>query len=173
MEKPSHLALLKAVLALPFMVVVVIPFALVYFKVDLDQPPINSLNDTLRFSLAMVLVIVGFPLFSQSVILFMKIGRGTLAPWHPTKKIVVVSPYRYLRNPMILGVILILFAEGLFFKSNAILAWAIIFSIINHLYFVFKEETILENRFGNEYVEYKRNVPRWIPRLSGWRPEED
>jgi protein-S-isoprenylcysteine O-methyltransferase Ste14 len=52
------------------------------------------------------------------------------------------------------------------------LAWAILVFIINTVYFIFSEEPGLQKRFGEEYVEYKKNVPRWIPRLKPWKPME-
>lgn len=117
------------------------------------------------------LFIPGLLLFVQSIFLFIKIGRGTLAPWDPTKRLVVKSLYRYVRNPMILGVLTLLLAEGLFFRSLVILFWALLFFMINNVYFIRKEEPDLHKRFGQEYQEYKNHVPRWLPRLSGWNPE--
>jgi protein-S-isoprenylcysteine O-methyltransferase Ste14 len=45
---------------------------------------------------------------------------------------------------------------------------AFLFFAINHVYFILSEEPGLEKRFGQEYLEYKKNVPRWIPRLKPW-----
>ena len=114
-----------------------------------------------------VLLAIGLLLFIQSIILFAKIGNGTLAPWVPTKKLVVKSLYRHVRNPMILGVVLILLAESLLFKSAYIMVWAVLFFFICFTYFVFKEEPDLAKRFGEEYLGYKKNVPRWLPRIKG------
>jgi protein-S-isoprenylcysteine O-methyltransferase Ste14 len=100
---------------------------------------------------------------------FIRIGRGTLAPWSPTKKLVVSGLYRYVRNPMILGVWIVLFGEALALKSQNILIWAVSFFIINTIYFIVYEEPDLEDRFGNEYRDYKKHVFRWLPRL---RPYE-
>jgi protein-S-isoprenylcysteine O-methyltransferase Ste14 len=100
---------------------------------------------------------------------FIRIGRGTLAPWSPTKKLVVSGLYRYVRNPMILGVWIVLLGEALALKSQNILIWAVSFFIINTIYFIVYEEPDLEDRFGNEYRDYKKHVFRWLPRL---RPYE-
>jgi protein-S-isoprenylcysteine O-methyltransferase Ste14 len=67
---------------------------------------------------------------------------------------------------MIMGVLTVLIGESLAILSFNILIWALIFFIINNVYFLVYEEPNLEKRFGNEYREYKRNVPRWIPRLK-------
>jgi protein-S-isoprenylcysteine O-methyltransferase Ste14 len=70
---------------------------------------------------------------------------------------------------MILGVLTILMGEALVFTSINIFFWCIIFFSINNIYFVLYEEPNLEERFGEEYMEYKKNVPRWIPRISKYR----
>lgn len=67
---------------------------------------------------------------------------------------------------MITGVFFILIGESLIFHSTSILIWAGIFFLINTTYFLLFEEPGLHDRFGEEYLEYKRNVPRWIPRIK-------
>ena len=172
-SKPTSIDHLKAILALPFMVLVVIPGLIQYFSKENS----NYLFDKIAFPFSgifgFVLLAIGLFLFTQSILLFIKIGNGTLAPWNPTKKLVVKSLYRHVRNPMILGVVIILLAESFLLKSAYILAWAILFFFINCIYFIFKEEPDLEKRFGEEYRDYKKNVPRWLLRIKGWRPEED
>jgi protein-S-isoprenylcysteine O-methyltransferase Ste14 len=110
----------------------------------------------------------GFALWAWCVWLFARVGRGTLAPWDPTEQLVVVGPYRHVRNPMISGVVAMLLAEGLFFGSIFLLAWAIGFWLLNHVYFLVAEEPGLLRRFGEPYRRYLANVPRWIPRRSPW-----
>lgn len=105
----------------------------------------------------------GIVLFIFTLSLFIWVGQGTLAPWSPTSNLVVSGPYRYMRNPMISGVLFMLLAESLAFWSIWIFAWTLLFFLLNQLYFVFSEEPGLEKRFGKAYLEYKRNVPRWIP----------
>jgi protein-S-isoprenylcysteine O-methyltransferase Ste14 len=102
------------------------------------------------------------------VYLFAKIGHGTLAPWDPTRNLVAVGPYRYIRNPMITGVALMLLGQALLWGSRVLGIWACIFILVNHLYFVQLEEPGLERRFGENYRAYKANVPRWIPRTRPW-----
>ena len=101
--------------------------------------------------------------------LFMNVGRGTLAPWAPPKKLVVIGRYCYVRNPMISGVLIALLGESVVFGSIAIFSWFILFFVINHVYFIHSEEPGLVKRFGSEYLSYRNNVPRWIPRLSPWK----
>jgi protein-S-isoprenylcysteine O-methyltransferase Ste14 len=100
-----------------------------------------------------------------TITLFGRFGNGTLAPWQPTQKLVVIGPYRYVRNPMISGVFFILIGESLILHSTSILEWAGLFFLINTTYFILSEEPSLEERFGQDYRQYKRHVGRWIPRL--------
>ncbi len=98
----------------------------------------------------------------------MKVGNGTPAPWDPPKKLVIRGPYCYVRNPMIISVMLMLLAEVLLFQSWPIAAWIVVFFIGNSIYFPLVEEKNLEKRFGDDYREYKAHVRRWIPRLRPW-----
>ncbi len=113
---------------------------------------------------------IGLTVMALTILSFIRIGKGTLAPWSPTRKLVVGGMYAYVRNPMILGVITGLVGESLVFSSIRIFIWAVSVFVINTLYFVVSEEPGLEKRFGDEYREYKRNVPRWIPRIRPWNP---
>ena len=110
----------------------------------------------------------GLYYLSITIWLFINIGRGTLAPWSPTSKLVVIGPYRHVRNPMISGVLMTLLGESIAFGSIGIFICFLLFFIINHIYFIYSEEPGLARRFGDEYLSYKRNVPRWIPRLRPW-----
>ena len=81
---------------------------------------------------------------------------------------VAVGPYRFVRNPMISGVALMLAGQALLWGSWVITIWASLFVLINHVYFVLAEEPGLERRFGEPYRIYKANVPRWLPRMKPW-----
>jgi protein-S-isoprenylcysteine O-methyltransferase Ste14 len=126
-----------------------------------------------RFLLSGLLAIIGLLLLGSTIGLFVRLGKGTLAPWDSTKRLVVSGPYRRVRNPMISGVILLLLAEFVLTLSPAQFLWFAIFSLGNALYIPLSEEKGLEARFGGEYARYKRHVPRWVPRLNPWRPEDE
>jgi protein-S-isoprenylcysteine O-methyltransferase Ste14 len=117
-----------------------------------------------------LLVAAGLALWAWTVGLFARVGRGTLAPWDPTRRLVVAGPYRHVRNPMITGVLAILVGEALAFGSSGLAIWAAAFFVINTTYFVASEEPGLEKRFGEEYRAYKAAVPRWLPRRTPWTP---
>jgi protein-S-isoprenylcysteine O-methyltransferase Ste14 len=79
--------------------------------------------------------------------------------------------YLYVRNPMILDVIVVLLGEAALLQSRAILLWAVLVFANNTVYFNFSEEPGLEKCFEEEYLGYKRDVPRWRPRLKPWKTE--
>jgi protein-S-isoprenylcysteine O-methyltransferase Ste14 len=114
---------------------------------------------------------VGLLLFVASLRRFISEGRGTLAPWDPPRYLVVRGPYRYVRNPMISGVVLVLLGEALVLLSRPHLAWALIVLGINAIYIPLVEEPLLAQRFGDGYRDYCRHVPRLLPRWQPWEPE--
>ena len=142
---------------LPGTVAVVIPALLVWLGGANVQP--------LTAVVGGVLVAAGLTLVVWTVTLFVKVGRGTLAPWDPTSRLVVRGPYRYVRNPMITGVGTILAGQALFFRSWAIAIELAVFALVNAIYFPLVEEPGLRRRFGQEYEEYRARVPRWLPRV--------
>jgi protein-S-isoprenylcysteine O-methyltransferase Ste14 len=158
---------LLSILLLPFVVVVVIPRSLLADAVPGTWGGGPAL-DQLSRAAGVVVFAIGFALFAWCVSLFARVGRGTLAPWDPTRRLVAVGPYRHVRNPMISGVLLMLAGEALFWRSGALALGAGAFLLINHAYFLLSEEPGLERRFGEGYREYRAHVPRWIPRLRPW-----
>jgi len=142
---------------LPGIVLIIVPF---YIEPDI------SIKQILALVTGLLLMCIGLFIMTLTISLFIRIGKGTLAPWSPTKKLVINGIYGHVRNPMISGVLIVLTGESIAILSLNIFIWAVIFFIINNLYFVIYEEPNLEKRFGHEYKEYKKNVPRWIPRLK-------
>ena len=117
-----------------------------------------------------VLVAAGVALVAWTATLFTRVGRGTIAPWDPTSRLVVLGPYRHVRNPMISGVLAILLGEAAIFASVPLLLWFAGVFAVNALYLPLVEEPGLRKRFGADYDAYRANVPRWLPRLSPWEP---
>lgn len=91
-------------------------------------------------------------------------GRGTLAPVDPPKELVVRGLYRYVRNPMYVGVLWILLGEAWLFVSPGMLIYATVFFAWVHGFVVFYEEPTLRRKFGESYERYTRTVHRWWPR---------
>jgi protein-S-isoprenylcysteine O-methyltransferase Ste14 len=94
-------------------------------------------------------------------------GKGTPLPLDPPKKLVVEGPYRIIRNPMYWGVGSVILGEAAVFHSVALTELAIIFAGGVVLFVLFIEEPALKRKFGAEYEEYCRRVPRWLPRFKG------
>ena len=95
---------------------------------------------------------------------FARHGRGTPAPIDAPKRLVVRGLYRYIRNPMYVGVLLVTFGQAAFFESRAILFYGLGVFLMFHLVVLVVEEPILASRFGESYEAYRRAVGRWIPR---------
>jgi protein-S-isoprenylcysteine O-methyltransferase Ste14 len=173
MEKPKFPSQAISILLLPFNVAVTIPLFLLFIGEEKGiKLSLISSKEILILIAGVVVVSTGIFLLVATIRLFIVIGRGTLAPWKPPQKLVVEGPYRYVRNPMISGVSLILAGEAILFSSYCLLLWLIVFFLVNHLYFVLVEEPELVRRFGDEYEIYKQNVPRWLPRLTPWERED-
>ncbi|HEV8364664.1 MAG TPA: isoprenylcysteine carboxylmethyltransferase family protein [Gemmatimonadaceae bacterium] len=158
---------LLSVAALPFMVTIVIPVWLAR-RNAVTVGVAGSVPPMLLQVVGVGVLGIGLALFASSLRRFATEGEGTLAPWDPPRRLVVRGPYRYVRNPMISGVLLILFAEAMLLLSRAHLMWALTFLAMNALWIPLFEEPQLAGRFGEDYEEYRRNVPRLVPRLRPW-----
>ena len=90
-------------------------------------------------------------------------GRGTPLPTDPPKKLVVTGPYRYVRNPIYVSVLLILLGHFLWFGFWSLLVYAGVAFIGTHLFVILYEEPSLRKRFGRAYEDYLHKVPRWLP----------
>lgn len=155
---------LLSILLLPVMVTIVVPRWLQHAELPLASSVHASASAGMATRLLGALVLVGgVALFFWCVALFANVGKGTLAPWDPTRRLVATGPYRWVRNPMISGVAGILAGEALLLRSPRLAAWLALFIVINEVYFRLVEEPGLERRFGDEYRRYRAAVPRWIP----------
>jgi protein-S-isoprenylcysteine O-methyltransferase Ste14 len=158
-----------AIAVLPFTVAVVIPIWLSR-RNGITLAVGSGVTQILTQVAGVGLLTVGVLLFVSSVHQFVTEGRGTLAPWDPPQRLVVRGPYRYVRNPMISGVALVLLGEALLLVSRPHLVWALVFLGINAVYLPLLEEPGLLHRFGEAYREYCRHVPRLLPRWRPWEP---
>ena len=160
---------IRAVLALPFNVCIVIPSILVI--ITRQFLPSWQFQQPLLTILGAIIFTAGLALLFQSIRLFFVFGNGTLAPWDPPKKLVVRGVYRYSRNPMISGVFGILLGEALFFASPLLVAWFLFFVTAKLVYIASHEHDELIEYFGDDYLRYAENVPAWIPRLTPWEQD--
>ncbi len=166
-------SMIKTIIILPGTVLVFIPAIILLIAKDSNFHHDITTPDQIRFWLALFVTAFGLVFSVWTSTLFRKVGKGTPAPWDPPKKMVIRGPYRHVRNPMITSVLIILFAEAIFFQSWPIALWMLIFFVGNTIYFPFVEERGLVKRFGEDYLKYKAHVPRWIPRLKAWKQTND
>lgn len=89
-------------------------------------------------------------------------GKGTLAPWDPPRRLVMVGLYRFSRNPMYVGVLLLVAGQAVLAGSHLLGLYAALFAILFHLRVVRFEEPWLEQRFGEEWAAYRVQVRRWV-----------
>ena len=104
---------------------------------------------------------------AYSVALFVSLGRGTPVPFDPPREFIASGPYRYMRNPMYVGVLTMLAGFGFWQRSASIILLAMLVAACIHLFVVLLEEPDLERRFGASYVNYKKSVNRWWPCCAG------
>jgi protein-S-isoprenylcysteine O-methyltransferase Ste14 len=160
----------RAVALLPATVTLAVPGALLLFTNSAHIGwGLSGAQRLAPFELGATLIAGGLALMAWTIGLFASTGRGTLAPWDPTQRLVVQGPYRHVRNPMISGVLGVLLGEAALFGSPALLAWSGAFFLANAVYLPLVEERGLQDRFGDDYCLYKRNVPRWMPRFVPWQ----
>lgn len=160
---------LLAIVVLPLTVTLVIPRWLALgFGVTFIAPATPAATAVVAIGAAMFLL--GATLAVSSVLRFFLEGDGTLAPWDPPRRFVVTGPYRYVRNPMITGVFLVLCAQSLILRSVVLAGWAAVFLLLNVTWIPLIEEPGLRARFGETYRDYCRHVGRFIPRLTPYAP---
>jgi len=116
-----------------------------------------------------LMIAAGIAVVLDSFARFALQGVGTPAPVLPTRHLVVSGLYQYVRNPMYVGVLWVLLGQGLLLGDGRLLAYGLLLWLGFHVFIVGYEEPTLRRSFGTEYEAFRRNVPRWIPRLSPWR----
>jgi len=114
---------------------------------------------------AAAVIALGAALYLWCVWLFAVVGEGTPGPWDAPRRVVATGPYRWVRNPIYLAALLVVLGEAWLFLSLPLLIYATAMAILFHLFVIGYEERTLRRRFGDAYLEYRRTVPRWLPRL--------
>jgi protein-S-isoprenylcysteine O-methyltransferase Ste14 len=113
----------------------------------------------------------GASVIANSFVRFAVEGVGTPAPFAPPKHLVVSGLYRYVRNPMYVSIAAAVTGQGLLLGQPILFGYAVMGAVPVAAFVRFYEEPALARKFGAEYEEYRRHVPRWLPRLTPWRPE--
>jgi protein-S-isoprenylcysteine O-methyltransferase Ste14 len=117
--------------------------------------------------LGFVMIVFGAAVYFRCAWEFAVRGLGTPAPIAPTQYLVTTALHRYVRNPMYLGVALAIMGEAVLFGSLHLVAYAAGMLLTAHVFVVLYEEPTLRRQFGESYEEYRRTVPRWIPKFRG------
>ena len=107
---------------------------------------------------------LGYALAVWCVLLFIKEGKGTPLPFAHPKRLVAVGPYRYVRNPMVIGTVLFLLGDAILLQSYGIFIYAVVLFLIMHLFVLIEEKSLIK-RFGSAYIAYREKTPRWWPRF--------
>jgi protein-S-isoprenylcysteine O-methyltransferase Ste14 len=113
-----------------------------------------------------LVMLVGVVLLLWCVRDFYVSGKGTLAPWDPPKKLVVVGLYRHVRNPMYVSVVTLIMGWSLLFTSPILICYAVSLAIGFHIRVLRYEEPWLNSQFGSEWQQYNARVNRWLPKLA-------
>ena len=119
---------------------------------------------------ALVPAVLGVSVYVRCVWDFASVGKGTPAPIDPPRVLIVRGLYRYVRNPIYLGVLSVLLGEAVFFGSWALVRYAVGIFVLFHLFVIAYEEPSLRRQFGESYERYCRNVRRWLPGRGRYAP---
>jgi protein-S-isoprenylcysteine O-methyltransferase Ste14/pimeloyl-ACP methyl ester carboxylesterase len=143
---------IAAFLALPGLVAFAVPLLIVWPRV----------REGVFNALALILLVPGVTLLVWCVRDFSVTGKGTLAPWDPPRNLVSSGPYRYSRNPMYVGISLILWGWAIAFGSWALVLYALIVMVAFHVRVLVNEEPYLARAHGRRWDDYRARVPRWM-----------
>jgi protein-S-isoprenylcysteine O-methyltransferase Ste14 len=133
-------------------------------------PPLLGMNWSR--AVGALLIVAGAAALLDAFARFALQGLGTPAPVFPTRHLVVSGLFRYVRNPMYLAVVSLIFGQGLWFGRVRILEYGLSVWAAFFVFVLLYEEPVLRNSFGAEYEEFCANVPRWIPRMRRWQPPQ-
>ncbi len=149
---------LLAFLALPVFFCIVLPPILAHFD------PRNAGGWNFGF----IVIACGLAIVILCARDFYIAGKGTLAPWDPPKRLVAVGLYRFTRNPIYIGDLILVGGWALVTGSPWVGWYLLILAIGFHLRVIFHEERWLARNFPSDWADYSANVPRWLPRLTPW-----
>lgn len=141
------------------------PWLITHWEIPGSSPP-------LRVVLGIALIVLGLIPPVHAFIQFARAG-GTPMPIAPTERLVVTGFNRFVRNPMYVGLLTAILGQALLFDSIWLVVYAAIGWIVTASFVRWYEEPTLVRTYGEQYDEYRRNVPAWIPRLTPWKPDQN
>jgi protein-S-isoprenylcysteine O-methyltransferase Ste14 len=152
----------------PGTVTVLIPWWISRWRVHPPFPGFTALR-----IVGVLWIAAALPVLLESFARFALQGVGTPAPVFPTQRLVVRGFYCYVRNPMYLAVVAIVFGQALLLGNIRLLVYGLTAWLITHLFVLFYEEPTLRKSFGAEFTAYCEHVPRWLPRRTRWLAQAD
>ena len=155
-------------LLLPGSVTLAIPYSLLNSGVE----PILIRLELFRL-VGVASILIGAVILFRCIWDFAVTGHGTVAPVDPPTTLVVRGFYRYVRNPIYVGVLLIVLGEAILFESVRLVIYMFLLWLFFHLVVVFYEEPTLRQNFGAPYDVYLHTVGRWLPKLRGNSPRSE
>jgi protein-S-isoprenylcysteine O-methyltransferase Ste14 len=126
------------------------------------RPPLVPKAGLLLSVLGALMVVAGWTVLLICAREFATAGRGTPAPYDPPRSLVTTGLYRFTRNPMYVGVATAIFGQALWFHSRDATIYGIAMALAFHVAILIYEEPRLTRVFGQQYLDYKKRVPRWI-----------
>ncbi len=148
----------------PGTVVGLIPWLITRWEIT-DSTPVWRVAQVL----GVLLIVIGLVPVVHAFAQFAKAG-GTPMPIAPTERLVVTGFNRYVRNPMYVGLIVVILGQALLFGSLWLVLYAAIAWVITASFVRLYEEPTLLRQYGSQYEEYRRNVHAWLPRWHPWIP---
>jgi protein-S-isoprenylcysteine O-methyltransferase Ste14 len=155
-----------------FFLIVIIPFFLIFIPSKILSRPENAyyFNIGMYRYIGLVPVVLGLCIYLYCCASFVFVAKGTPIPFTPTKALIVTGLYRFVRNPLYIAGVLVLTGEGIYFQSAGLFVYCLVmFGFFN--FHVLMEEAALAEKFGDAYEAYRKTVPRWIPKITPYRPE--
>lgn len=140
----------------PGLVVGVVPYYILGGELPLSKPwQFHTYG-------AFIVIVIGLIIMLRCIVQFASEGKGTLSPIDPTKRLVVRGLYRYSRNPMYVGVMMILVGEAIVTASPSLWIYLSIIFLAFNLFIMLHEEPRLRKDFGDDYLRYCEKVRRWL-----------
>lgn len=115
---------------------------------------------------AVIIGLTGIFIQLWAIFFFQKIGKGTPIPSFAPWILVTKGPYKWVRNPINIGELMLLFSFSLWFMSITLFIYSILAAVAFQVFIVAYEEPKLKNNFGEEYIRYASQVHRWIPKTK-------
>jgi protein-S-isoprenylcysteine O-methyltransferase Ste14 len=158
LRRSAAVSILFTLFGGPGWVLVYLPYWITRFRVPAGEPWWQTL-------LSGALILAGTTPLLDSIHRFVHEGHGTLMPGVPTEHLVATGLYRYVRNPMYVGVLTALFGEAILLHSRSMVEYSAMVWLGSELFIRLYEEPTLRRRYGEEYTRYCQQVHRWWPRI--------